>query len=138
MRAYELELPLRLRVLPFLVLGVFTFVAPVFLIREAGPAIGVAVVWLGVVAWQWWMVLSIVHRMVIHDDGALECISLARRVSIRPETIQEIAPDRRGSIGFFRLRHAGGSVRFINQVTGFHEIVLHVKMHSPGVILKGC
>jgi hypothetical protein len=77
-------------------------------------------------------------RVIIHDDGSIEWVALARRVKILPEEIREICPDRTGSIGFFVVKHAGGKIHFINQITGFHEILVHIKNRNSMVILNGC
>jgi hypothetical protein len=49
-----------------------------------------------------------------------------------------VSPDRTGTIGFFTVKYVGGKVRFINQITGFHEVILHIKSRNPMVVLKGC
>jgi hypothetical protein len=138
MKQYDLDLPLPVRVMPFVVLVIFTLLVPILLVSESGAPRFIVAIWLGAVAWQWWVVLRIAYRVLIHDDGTLEWVALARRVKMRPEAVQSIAPDRSGSIGFFRLTYGEGKVRFINQVTGFHEIVQHIKSHNPGVVLRGC
>jgi hypothetical protein len=74
----------------------------------------------------------------IHEDGAVEWVALGRRVMVAPEEIREIRPDRAGSIGFFAMKHARGKVRFIKQITGFHEVLFHVKTLNSAVVLKGC
>ena len=138
MRRYDLELPVAMRVLPFLVLTVFTVVFPAILATEQGIPRLLAIPALAFFAWQWWIFLSLAYRVLIHEDGTTEWIALTRRVSVRPEAVQEIGPDRSGSIGFFRMVHSAGKVRFVNQITGFHELVAHIKSHNPSVVLKGC
>jgi len=89
-------------------------------------------------AWNWWVVLTLAYRVVIQDDGTVEWVALARKVKMLPKDIREISPDSTGSIGFFVVKHVGGKVKFINQITGFHEVILHIKARNPVVILKGC
>jgi hypothetical protein len=91
-----------------------------------------------VMAWNWWVLLTLAYRVVIQDDGAVEWVALARKVKLLPEDIREICPDGRGGMGFFVVKHVGGKVKFINQITGFHEVILHIKVRNPTVILKGC
>lgn len=128
---------LLLRVMPFIALGLFTFGVP-FLILTSGGPISTIIPLFAVMAWNWWVVLTLAYRVVIQDDGTVEWVALARKVRMLPEDVREISPDSMGSIGFFRVIHVGGKVRFINQITGFHEVILHIKSRNPTVILKGC
>jgi len=59
-------------------------------------------------------------------------------VRVSPEDIQEIRPDRSGGTGFFEVKYVTGKVRFINQITGFHEVLAHIKSRNSAVMLKGC
>lgn len=118
-------------------LGFLTFGVPVLILTSGGPIFAMILL-IPVIAWNWWVVLTLAYRVVIQDDGAIEWVALARRVRMLPEDVQEISPDGTGSIGFFRVKHVGGKVRFINQITGFHEIILHIMSRNPTVILKGC
>lgn len=136
-KTYDLELPAVMRVLPFVVLTAGSVILPWLVLRDpSGPTL-LLVPLIGVVAWQWWAFLTIAHRVVIHEDGALEWVAFARRVRILPEDVVRIAPDG-GQIGLFTVRHTGGKVRFVNQITGFHEVLLHIKSRNPGVVLRGC
>ena len=78
------------------------------------------------------------YRVILHDDGLVEWVALGRRVKTLPEDIREIRPEKSGSIGFFVVKHASGKVRFLNQITGFHEVLAHIKSRNPTVVLKGC
>jgi hypothetical protein len=138
MRQYDLEMPVLMRVLPFVALAAFTIGFPIALFQDDGPPRFLAVPLLAILAWQGWVLLSLAYRIVIQEDGTVEWVALARRVSTRPEAVKEISPDRSGSIGFFRMVHAGGKVRFVNQISGFHEVVAHIRAHNPTVILRGC
>ena len=136
MRTYNLQIAPVLRILPFFVLGVFTCVVPVILLSN-GPAFLLVPVF-AVLALNWWFLLRIAHRVIIQDDGGIEWVALARRVKMSPEDIREVGPDRTGTIGFFTVKYVGGKVRFINQITGFHEVIIHIKSRNPMVVFKGC
>jgi hypothetical protein len=138
MRQYDLEMPILMRVLPFLILAAFTVGFPIAVLQRDGPPRILAVPFLAIFAWQWWILLSLAYRIAIHEDGTIEWIALARRIKTRPEAIREIGPDRSGSVGFFRVVHSTGKVRFVNQITGFHEVVTYIKTHNSTVVLKGC
>jgi len=137
MKAYNLQISPLLRVMPFIMLGVFTFGVPILILSSGGPAF-ILVPLFAVVAWNWWVLLTLAYRIVIYDDGSLEWVALARRVRALPTDVREISPDGSGSIGFFVAKYKGGKIRFINQITGFHEVLVHIKNHNPMVTLKGC
>ncbi len=137
MKTYNLQMSLLSRLMPFIVLGLFTFAVP-FLILTSGGPIFIAIPVFAVMAWNWRVLLTLAYRVVIQDDGTVEWVALARKVKMLPEDIREICPDRSGSIGFLVVKHTGGKVKFINQITGFHEVILHIKARNPMVILKGC
>jgi hypothetical protein len=136
MRTYNLQFPFLLRMMYFVIPGVLTFVVPVLILMSDGPTF-VLVPLFAVVTLNWWVLLRIAYRVVIHDDGSIEWVALARRVKMFPEDVREISPHP-GTIGFFSVKYVGGRVRFINQITGFHEVILHIKNRNPTVILKGC
>lgn len=138
MKSYDLDVSRLVRVVPFLGLAVFTVGMPLTLLRDLGEN---AIVFLplgGILCWQWWVLLTLAYRVVVHEDGSLEWVALARRVRMLPEDIKQIAPDSMGSIGFFAVAHTGGKVRFLNQITGFHEVLIHVKARNPQAVLRGC
>jgi hypothetical protein len=136
MKTYNLHMSLLSRLIPFIFLGLFTFAVPFLILIPDGPGFATMPMTL-VVAWYWWVVLTLAYRVVIQDDGIVEWVALAKKVKMLPEDIREITPVT-GNIGFFKVRHVGGKVRFINQITGFHEVILHIKGRNPMVILKGC
>jgi len=137
MKTYDLCLSPFFRLFPLALLTVFTVGVPVLIVSQGAPGF-VAILWLGVVAWQWYVLLTLAYRIVLHEDGSMEWVALVRRVRMRPEDVREIGPDMAGQIGFFKVGYTGGKVRFINQITGFHEVLLHIKGRQPAVIIKGC
>jgi len=137
MKAYNLQISPLIRMMPFIMLGMFTFGMPALILTSGAPKFLMAPLF-AVVAWNWWIILTLAYRVVIYDDGSIEWVAFARRVKVFPEDIREIGPDSTGSIGFFVVKYAGGKIRFINQITGFHEILVHIKSRNPNVILKGC
>jgi hypothetical protein len=137
MKTYNLQISPMLRVMTFVGLGMLTFGAPVVVLTSDAPPFFLVPL-LAVASWNWWVVLTIAYRVVIHDDGTLEWVALARRVKVLPENIRQISPDNSGGIGFFAVKHEEGKIRFINQITGFHEVLVHIKSRNPMVSLKGC
>jgi hypothetical protein len=136
-RTYELEMPLLMRVLPFVGLALVTVGVPATLLSAGGPIFLIIPV-LAIMGWNWWVLMTLAHRVVVHDDGIVEWVALGRRVRTLPEDVREIRPERSGQIGFFSVQHSAGKVRFINQITGFHEVLAHIKSRNPTVVIKGC
>ena len=137
MKTYSLDMPLPARVAPFIVLTLLTILPPIGIVRGNGP-LPLAVLFLAVIGWNWWVALTIVYQVILHEDGSLEWVSLARRIKTAPEDLREIAPDRMGSVGFLMAKHSRGKVRLINQITGFHEVLAHIKGRNPAVVIRGC
>jgi len=123
--------------MPFILLGAVTIGVPILILASGGPLF-ILLPLFAVVAWNWWVLLTLAYRIIIHDDGSLEWVALARRITALPTDIREIGPDGSGNIGFFVVKYAGGKIRFINQITGFHEVLIHIKKHNPMITLKGC
>lgn len=139
MKTYDLCISPFMRIFPMVLLALFTIGFPLVVFgAEDGPPPILLVPVMGILAWQWWLLLTLAYRIEMLEDGALEWVALGRRVRTLPEEIQEIGPDRTGNVGFFRVRHSGGTVRFLNQITGFHEVLAHVKGRNPRVVLRGC
>ena len=139
MKAYDACVSPLVRVAPFVALAVFTVgLAFVILQAEEGPPFLFVLPFVGIIGWHWWMLLTLAYRVILHDDGSIEWVALARRVKTLPEDIREVGPDNTGGIGFFRVLHASGKVRFLNQITGFHEVIAYIKSRNSSVVLKGC
>jgi hypothetical protein len=137
-KTYNLCISPLLRVVPFAFLLVFAFALP-WMILTAHELPGLVILpAVAIMGWQWWVLLTLVHRILLHEDGSIEWVALARRVKTQPEDLREIGPDSTGSIGFFRVVHASGKIRFLNQITGFHEVLIHIKARNPTIVLKGC
>lgn len=107
--------------MPFVILDFFTGVVPFLILRSNGPVFLLIPIF-AVVAWNWWVLLSLEYCVVIRDDGSIEWIALAMRVIMKPEEVREVGPDSTGTIGFFRMKYIGGKVTLINKITGFLEV----------------
>ena len=138
MKVYELCLSPLARIFPLVVLTIVTVSFSVVILSAKGPPPFLIVPFLAIMGFQWWVILTLAYRVIVFDDGSIEWIALARRVRTLPEEIREISPDNGRGMGFFRVVHARGKVRFLNQITGFHEVIVHIKGRHPGVVLKGC
>jgi hypothetical protein len=139
-KTYTLAVSPLVTIVPLVVLGIVSVAVPVAvaLAGPKGPPPVILVLVGPILAWNWWVLLRTVYRVERHEDGALDWIALARTVTVRPEQVLRIAPDRMGQIGFLRLTHTEGSLRFVNQLTGFHEILAAIRERNPRVELVGC
>jgi hypothetical protein len=104
MKTFNLQISPLLRVMPFIILGVFTFGVSILILISGGPAF-ILIPLFAVVAWSWSILLTLEYRIVIYDDGSLEWVALARRVRALPADVRVISPDRSGSIGFFVVKY---------------------------------
>jgi hypothetical protein len=139
-KVHELELSPVIRYVPFIVLGMVSlvFLGAILFGGPKGPPPVILLILLPVFALQLWMMLTQVHRVIVHEDGTLEWVALARTIRVRPESVLKIGPDRSGAVGYFALTHTEGKIRFINQINGFHEILNLIEARNPRVELKGC
>ena len=139
MKAYNLCISPRECVVSLAVFAVITLALPSLILLFQVPAtllvIFLTVAFVVIVGWQWWFLLTLAYRVVVHDDGSVEWVALARRVRTLPEEIHAIRPYNRG---VFRVLHSNGEVRFPNLITGLHEIIVHIKGRNSNVLLKGC
>jgi hypothetical protein len=135
MKTYELCLPAFHKVGYFLGLALVT-VALMLASTVPGALVFLSPSFL-MIAWVWWFLLTLHYRVVIHEDGALEWIAVVGSVRLRPEEIIRVGPGF-GSIAFFTVSHKAGKLRFLNQLTGFHEVVFHIKGRNPKAVFDGC
>lgn len=142
-KTYKLYLSLMLKVMIFGMLGLFTIVglllvSGVFLSSEGnGPARFFGIVWLGMVAWNWYWILSFPHKITVSGTGEITFVSLIRRRSISGAEIKSIKPDR-AQFGFLVVRTANRKIRLLNQFDGFHDFIVNLKAMNPSVELRGC
>ena len=124
------------RALPFVMLATLGIIVPAMILASDGPAILLLPV-LAIAGWNSWFYATLAHRVLLHDDGSLEWVALGRRVRTRPEDLVSLRPYGT-MLGVFTVKHAAGKLRLVNQMTGFHEIVVHIKNRNPAVHISGC
>ncbi len=127
----------------FGMLGLFTIVglllvSGVFLTAEGNsPPRFFGILWLGMVGWNWYWILSFPHMITVSETGETTFISLLRRRSVPGREIESIKPDR-GQFGFLVVRTANRKIRLLNQFDGFHGFITNLKAMNPSVELRGC
>jgi hypothetical protein len=95
------------------------------------------IVWLGVLAWVWYIYGRIPLAITWRDEGVLEFKSLIRTTQV---PVQEIIAIRATPLswGFIKLTYHGGSLRLLTQMTGLYELIGAVKANNPRVEIAGC
>jgi len=102
-----------------------------------GPPLAAAVLpfamGVGFLVWN----LRMPTRVEVQEDGSMEWIAPLRRIRLTPAEVVSITPSKTAH-PFFVLAHVGGRFQFINQFTGFHELLAALKKANPSVELRGC
>lgn len=140
MKTYPLEPSPATRV-QWLVPPILALLFPILVVlmsrEKNGPPWPLAVIPLAMGTALLLLTLRMPTRIEVSDDGAMEWIAPLRRIRVLPSEVLAIAPDRRGQ-GYFLLTHGSGRFRFLNQFTGFHELLTDLKRANPSVELRGC
>jgi hypothetical protein len=141
MKVYTLTKP----VLIF-VWGILIFLAAggIFLaLRVAAPsgappeARWLILVWLGFLLWIGYFYLKIPFKISLGDDNLLEFKSVVRTTVVAPRDIVSIKAMPL-SLGFINVKHRGGKLRLMCQITGLYELIYTVKTLNPEVEIEGC
>jgi hypothetical protein len=106
------------------------------LLGSKDPPLIVVALWCGVLAWNWYVLLTIPYEIRFDSGSRLSFRSLARTLTVSPLAIRSIKPYG-GAVGFFILRHDGGKIRLLSQFTGFHEIISRIKTENPDIQIVG-
>ena len=142
-RAYQLYVQRYAKILIFGMLGVFTVIGLLFITGVLQSSNGdepprvFGIVWLGIVGWYWFWVLSMPHTITVSESGNVEFISVIRTRRTTFRDIKSIKPYS-SQFGFLIVRTGGGKIRILNQFDGFHDFILRLKTASPAVELRGC
>jgi hypothetical protein len=132
-----------LKVMIFGMLGLFTIVglllvSGVFFSGEGnGPPRLFGILWLGMVGWNWYWILSFPHKITVSETGEITFVGLLRSRSVSGAEIKSIKADR-GQLGFLVVRTANRKIRLVNQFDGFHDFIINLKVTNPSVELRGC
>ena len=141
MKVYKLVKPVVVLVWVILILmagiGIFVGVQG-FAAAGAPPELkGISLLWLGIVLWIWYVYLRIPFEITFRDDNLLEFKSVLKTTAVAPGDIVSIKGTPL-SLGFINVKHTGGTIRLICQMTGLYELIYTVKSLNPAVEIKGC
>lgn len=81
-------------------------------------------------AWNWYILLGIPYEIRFEAPGQLSFVALRGTTSLSAAKLHSLKPYRGGG-GFYVLRHEGGKIRLIAQMTGFHEAITRIKAANP-------
>lgn len=142
-KTYRLYLPLSVKGMIF-AMPIFLMVFGLLLFLDILPFRGglqppkpVGIIWLAMIAWLWYSILSIPHRIEVADSGDVEFRSLLRRRRMTSLEIVSIKPEA-SSFGFLVVRGSRKKIRLLNQFDGFHDFLVNLKAANPMVELRGC
>lgn len=141
-QAYKLYIQPRLKVA--LALGFIAFAGigvalllPSIIRDSQAPPLLVGVMFLVILLFSLWWILSLPSRITLAADGTVEFISRWRQWTVRAEEIRSLKPE--GShLGFLVVRTDRGKIRILAQFDGFHDFLTRLKARHPTVELRGC
>jgi hypothetical protein len=141
MKVYKLVKPILFSfwVILLLMTGIGLFmVFQGFQSGEIPPGVrGVTLLWLGFLAWIWYFYLKIPFEIRLRDDNVLEFVSVIKTTVVAPRDLISI----KGALlnlGFIKVKHTGGTIRLLSQITGLYEVIYTVKALNPDIEIVGC
>lgn len=143
MKTYRLYLPFILRCLfcaaPMfaVAIGMAIFFGAFAAAQGGGPPKIIGVFPFAIGIWYAYWVFSTPHRIVFHDAGTIDFISVLRQWHFRAGDIRSIKP-LSSQIGFLIVRTNSGSLRLLNQFDDFHDFIVKLKIANPTIETHGC
>ena len=135
---YRLDLPFPTRVVPAVILGLFTLgeIAGIFgAIMSKEPQALIPVIFGGVAlsVW-WWIYLSLPYRIEFEGPEDIRFVALRRTVRTSAMQIQSL---KSFGSGMYVLRHSTGKMSVNIQFTGFYELLHDIKAANPAFETRG-
>jgi hypothetical protein len=101
------------------------------------PAQPFFILWLGIMAWVWYVYARIPVSITWRDDQVLEFKSIITTTLVPVQDLIAIKATP-FSWGFIKITYHSGSLRLICQITGLYELLYTVKTRNPQVEITGC
>jgi len=142
-REYHLYIQPHLKILIFGLLTLFAVMGLLMLTgvfhspHGNGPPRLIGLIWICIVIWYWYLVLTIPHTITVSESGLVEFKSFFRKQLTAMREINSIKPYG-GQFGFLQIKTSTGKIRIVNQFDGFHDFVSQLKAVNPSVELRGC
>jgi hypothetical protein len=140
---YKLYLPpsvkimLSVMVVAFASVGISLVFLPALFRNWTGPPWFVGLFFLAILGGNAIWVLRLPHKIMFHQDGTIELISVLTRRSVLARDVVSIKPEGTTS-GFMVVRTARSKFRLYAQFDGFHDFLTRLKAVNPTVELRGC
>jgi hypothetical protein len=125
------------------ILGFVSLIGVVVAVQSFKGGIGLVpvqpffIVWLGVLAWVWYVYAKMPLAITWRDEGVLEFKGLIGTTEVRVEDLIAIKATPL-YWGFIRVVYNGGSLRLLCQITGLYELLSSIKAANPRVEIIGC
>ena len=135
---YELYIP-RLMKAFFIIILLFSICMPIALLfmNHGGPPLVIKILFPIVLAFVWYKVLALPHRIIVHPDNKIEFVGILKRQTVLISQILSVHADH-SQTGVLALRHSGGTIRIMSQFTGFHKLLSELEAANPGIEFLGC
>lgn len=98
------------------------------------PTAWLLLVWLGILAWLWYVYLRIPYKIYLRDDQSIEFRSFVRLVILSP---QDIVTIQKLLLTFLKVKHTRGSLVLITQMTDIRELIAFIQKGNPAVQVSG-
>ena len=105
--------------------------------QTPGPPLAVIFVWVGVLVWVilYYLRLPVEISFQGQDTLLFKSFISSSTVAVRDIISLKATPFRPG---FIILKHRGGAIRLLCQITGFYELVYLIREINPEIEIKGC
>jgi hypothetical protein len=118
----------------FLVAGVFFIYLAATKPSSGGP-LWFWVVWFAYVLYSCHRAARTAHTIEVADNGLIRFTGLFRRTTVAPQDIVRV---KAASGLFLEVKHTGGKIWTLQQITGLHEFLSNLKLANQNVTFKGC
>ena len=117
-------------------MSLFGLVLLVMTLSSSGAWFLFMLMWCAALWWNWSIVLGIPYEIRFDAPGRVSFVALRGTTSLSAAQLHSLKPYG-GGVGFYLLRHQGGKIRMIAQITGFHEAIARIKTANPSFEVVG-
>jgi hypothetical protein len=118
----------------FLPAGVFVIYLAATKPSSGGP-LWFWVVWVAFCLYSCHRLVRMAHTIEVADNGLIKFTGLFRRTTVAPQDIVRV---KATSGQFLEVKHNGGKIWMLQQITGLHEFLSNLKLANQNVTFKGC
>ena len=142
-KIYNLYVSQLLKIFVFGMLAIFAIIgvlitSGIFSSAEGNGPPGIfGLIFLLIVGWNAFWLLSIPHKISVSATGEVQFISAIRRRVTSFSEIKSIKPQA-GQFGFLVIKTSQRKIMILNQFDGFHDFIQLLKSRNPSVEIRGC